>query len=117
MASNVFVRTRVWFSAAERRGLIEAANAARVHRLGPQFSAAERRGLIEASPYQFSALSTYTFSAAERRGLIEANGFIRREIAAGRFPRQNAAASLKPGPRRRRVRAHDVFRGRTPRPH
>ncbi len=86
------------FSAANRRGLIEAIELAHGVQTVGQFSAANRRGLIEAScirrprpmwtssPRRIAAASLkpigevvdlgkgYEFSAANRRGLIEASG-------------------------------------------
>ncbi len=63
------------YSAASRRGLIEAKNLQLLH-IGPlSYSAASRRGLIEADTDVHELDFTMEmYSAASRRGLIEACG-------------------------------------------
>ncbi len=82
------------FSAANRRGLIEASGMGLWTSGRMEFSAANRRGLIEAIYRIASSESSRTFSAANRRGLIE------------------AWLSLS-----FRWMLFDIFRGESPRPH
>ena len=88
---------RLKFSAAIRRGLIEAIDCSCGSPLDTGFSAAIRRGLIEAmARMPACAIRRIVFSAAIRRGLIEAiDAGLRGSPQRRRFPRRFAAASLK----------------------
>ena len=83
------------YSAALRRGLIEAWCTIRTSRAVSRYSAALRRGLIEALQPPRPRRLDRLYSAALRRGLIEAAPSPSLTPDAKRIPRHYAAASLK----------------------
>ena len=82
-----------------------------------RFSAAIRRGLIEALLLPWPQSHCRRFSAAIRRGLIEATRKPSTPKHPTRFPRRFAAASLKRQPLDLGFGGRAVFRGDSPRPH
>ena len=82
------------------------------------YSAAIRRGLIEAGGGGKMTSYTPMYSAAIRRGLIEATIRDKPVYLVCSIPRRFAAASLKPGKgQTMNNKKLGVFRGDSPRPH